>query len=122
VPLGHPSSPEKSAIPSWTPFSLHFSTQLHQPENPETYRPADPETYNKNQRPVTPQPSRLISFPIPTTTERARDQRIKIAKGPQKNTINKSQGNKIPSEYSYPSIASPGYPNITKAQELNPII
>ena len=37
-------------------------------------------------------------------------------KGPQKNTINKSQGNIKPSKHSYPTTASPGYPNKTKAQ------
>ena len=40
-----------------------------------------------------------------------------MAKGPQKNTINKSQGNMAPSEHSYPTTPSPGYPNTTKTQE-----
>jgi hypothetical protein len=40
-----------------------------------------------------------------------------MAKGPSKNTINKSQGNMIPSKHSYPTTASPEYYNTTKAPE-----
>ena len=40
-----------------------------------------------------------------------------MAKGPQKNTINKSQDSLTTSEHSYPTTASPGYSNKTKTQE-----
>jgi hypothetical protein len=40
-----------------------------------------------------------------------------MAKGQHKNTINKSQGSKAPTEPSYPITASPGYFNTTEAQE-----
>jgi hypothetical protein len=39
-----------------------------------------------------------------------------MAKGPQKNTIDKSQGNRTPSAY-YPTSGRPGYPNTSRAQE-----
>lgn len=42
-----------------------------------------------------------------------------MAKGPRKNTIDKSQGDRTPSKHSYPTTASPGYPNTTKTQEDN---
>ena len=40
-----------------------------------------------------------------------------MAKGPGKTTIYKSQGNVPPSELSYATTASLGYPNTTEAQE-----
>jgi hypothetical protein len=40
-----------------------------------------------------------------------------MAKDQHKNTINKSQANIAPPEASYPTTASPGYPNTTEAQE-----
>jgi hypothetical protein len=33
---------------------------------------------------------------------------IQVAKGPQENKINKSQGNMIPPKHSYPTTVSPG--------------
>jgi hypothetical protein len=39
-----------------------------------------------------------------------------MAKGQDKNT-NKSQGDMTPLEQSYPTTASPGFPNTTKEQE-----
>jgi hypothetical protein len=43
----------------------------------------------------------------------------KMAKGQFKNTINKSQGNMTPTEPSYPTTASPEYPNTPESQESN---
>lgn len=40
-----------------------------------------------------------------------------MIEGQHKNTINKSQGNMAPSEHSYTTATSPGYPNKTEAQE-----
>jgi hypothetical protein len=40
-----------------------------------------------------------------------------MAKSPQMKIINKNQGNKTPPKYSYPTTASPGYPNTIKTQE-----
>ena len=42
---------------------------------------------------------------------------IQMIKGPWKNIISKSQSNMISSEPSYPTMASPEYPNTNKAQE-----
>lgn len=40
-----------------------------------------------------------------------------MAKGPQKNTINKNQGNMIPTNHNYSTTASPGYPNTPETWE-----
>jgi hypothetical protein len=40
-----------------------------------------------------------------------------MAKCPQKNIVNKSQGNVIPPKHSYPTAASPEYPNAPETQE-----
>jgi hypothetical protein len=42
---------------------------------------------------------------------------IQMDKRQHENTINMSQGNMTHTEHSYPSIASMGYPNITKRKE-----
>jgi hypothetical protein len=55
--------------------------------------------------------------PPSNTYETSRDQNHPEAKSPQKNTINKSQDNMTPPKHSYPTTASPAYPNITETQE-----
>jgi hypothetical protein len=47
-----------------------------------------------------------------------------MAKGLQKITVNKPQGNMTTSQHSWPTTASPGYSNATKEQEnaLNPML
>jgi hypothetical protein len=59
----------------------------------------------------------IPNLPIPTTIGTSREYITQMAKVPQKNTINKSQGNMTPSEYSYLTTASTANPNTTKAQE-----
>jgi hypothetical protein len=38
-------------------------------------------------------------------------------KGQQKNNVNKRQGNMVPPESSYFTVASPGYPNTAETKE-----
>jgi hypothetical protein len=45
------------------------------------------------------------------------EKNIEIAKSPQKNKINKSQGNMTTPEQNDPTIASHGYPDTNKIQE-----
>ena len=40
-------------------------------------------------------------------------------KGQQKNNVNKRQGNMVPPESSYFTVASPGYPNTAESQTNN---
>jgi hypothetical protein len=41
-----------------------------------------------------------------------------MANGLRKNTINKNKGNMAPPEPSFPTTASPRYPNTAEAQDL----
>ena len=60
----------------------------------------------------------MPTVPIPSTTEEHLGTKaIQIAKGPQKDTINKGHSHMTPLEHTYMSVVSPGYPNTTKAQE-----
>jgi hypothetical protein len=53
---------------------------------------------------------RLCPLPIITTSDTSRDNQM--AKGYYKNP---NKGNMTPSKHSYPTTASPGYPNTTEA-------
>jgi hypothetical protein len=57
----------------------------------------------------------LLSIPITTGT--FRDQSYPDSKRPSKEYSQQKPGHLTPPEYSYPTTASPGYPNTTKAQE-----
>jgi hypothetical protein len=59
-----------------------------------------------HQRPATSGPSRLTTIQIHTTTEYLGNKATQKAKGPQKNTIYRSQDNMTTSEHSYPTTTS----------------
>ena len=101
-------------------YPATFSPTFIGPENPETNRTIGSETYRPRLHiNCLPYPDNQCSPPSQYLMQQEHPvtKSPQMAKGHQKNTINKSQVKMTPPKNSYTNTASPSYTNITKTQE-----